>query len=141
MTGDGHALPASQPYNPRFVFATIQTGRALLREVENTTINFSDDRSVTWLMHHLDKADFFRPDDISALDHIASQARARITDVYPALKDHLEAGCFPQDRLGDPDAEHARKLLEAAIDFRRLRQRVFDEIQTDRLLSELRLRR
>lgn len=132
------------PPNPTvrdFVFATIQTGRALLHEIENSTINFSSDHSVTWLMHHLDKADFFRPDDITALDHVASQARTRIADVYPALKDHLEAGCFPHDRLGDPDAEHARKLLEAAIDFRRMRQRVFDEIQTDLLLSELQLRR
>lgn len=123
------------------VFATIQAGRALLGQIEASTLHFAHHRDVTALMDHLDKANFFDPADEAVLQDIVSQACACIGTCYPTWTDALAEGRLPESSFGDPDAEGARRLLEATLDFRRIRRRVLDEVLADRLAFDLQRRR
>lgn len=124
------------------VVATINAARMLLTLLQSSTLDFGkDDRAITGLMDRRERDAFFSPADDARLVTIASHACAGIAARYPTWSKTLGEGRVPEEPFGDLDAELARKLLEAVCNFRRLRQRVFDEALADRLLYDLQRRR
>lgn len=124
------------------VLATIRSARALLALLRSSTLDFGrDDREVTQFMDRLDKSVLFSEADGLILTAIATHARTGIAARYPTWADALTEGRVPEDPFGDIDAELARRLLDAVLDFRLRRQRVLDETLADRLLADLHRRR
>lgn len=134
-------FPPTAPSLRDHVFATIQSGRALLGQIEASTLDFTRNHGVTTLMRRLDKASFFDPADDPVLHDIASRACACIGSCYPTWTEALAEGRLPEISFGDPDAEAARRLLEATLEYRNIRRRVLDEVLADRLAAELQRRR
>ena len=122
--------------------ATIRSARELLALLQSSTLDFGrDDREVTRFMDRLDKAVLFSEADDLIFVAITTHARAGIAARYPTWAEALAEGRVPEEPLGDPDAELARRLLDAVLDFRHLRQMVLDETLADRLLADLQRRR
>jgi len=124
------------------VYATIQSARTLAEQLDEIGLDFGRYRpSVSAFLERLNQKVLFGPQDEAVLIDLTILARDRIISTYPALAEPLAHGRIPEARLTDEGAEDALQLLAAIRDYQRKRQRVLDEVLTDRLISELFRRR
>lgn len=124
------------------VYATIQSARTLAEQLDEIGLDFGRYRpSVSAFLERLNQQVLFGPQDEAVLVDLTILARDRIISTYPALAEPLAHGRIPEVRLTDEGAEDALQLLAAIRDYERKRQRVLDEVLTERLMSELFRRR
>lgn len=125
-----------------YVYATIQAARVLAEQLDEIGLDFGRYRpSVSAFLERLNQQVLFGPQDEAALVDLTILARDRIISTYPALAEPLTHGRIPEVRLTDEGAEDAMQLLVAIRDYERKRQRVLNEVLTERLMSELFRRR
>ncbi len=124
------------------VYGTILAARALSEQLDDCEIDFGRYRpSIAAFIDRLDRKTLFSPQDEAVLLDLTILARGQIVATYPALAETLANGRIPEARLTDDAAESARQLLAALRDYTWRRQRVLDEVLTDRLVSDLYRRR
>lgn len=136
-------MQASANTSPRdYVYATIQSARTLAELLEDIGLDFGRYRpSISAFIERLNQKVLFGPQDDSVLFDLTILARSRVISTYPALAEALASGRLPEARLADEEADSALQLLVALRDYAWKRQRVLDEVLTDRLLGELYRRR